>query len=365
MGIWAILAIGAAVTALIVSKKKPAKAALPTPAKTKRKVGKPKLPSVPQITATEDQIAPAIPYTAKEKAVVAKVMKSKIPDPQKKVIAKLAQIAASPPTVTSKAQRDKAKQALRDLKKQPDKISELPVEERLEIAKAAIETIPPTPEEAAEALRLYIQETKSYGSKARPDATIKRCQKYMKYLAIDGIAGPKTLARAAALGYPITPIMGKEEITRAPSTAIVRPSVPRRPTLPARVITPSLPKVPEIEEEEEKPAAKIKKKIKPKPPKPKATVELKEPETEEETEAMFTEAAKAEVIEPETRSPKEAADDLKKHILATRSYGTKAKPDQTVMAAQRDMGGIAADGIYGPATRSRAAQLGVTLPPRK
>jgi hypothetical protein len=351
MGIWAILAIGAAVTALIVSRKKPAKAALTTPAKTKRKLGRAKIPTVPQITMTEEQIAPAIPYTAKEKQIVARVMQSKIPDPQKKVIAKLAQIAASPPTVTSQAQRDKAKQALRDLKKQPDKISELPVEERLEIAKAAIETIPPTPEEAAEALRLYIQETKNYGSKARPDATIKRCQRFMKNLVVDGIAGSKTLARAAALGYPITPIMGRAEITRSPSTAITRSSV-----------TPSLlPKVPESEE------AKIKKKIKPKPkpPKPEPTDELKEPETVEETEAMFTEAAKADVIEPETRSPKEAAEDLKKYILATRSYGTKAKPDQTVMAAQRDMGGISADGIYGPATRSRAAKLGVTLPPRK
>lgn len=47
-------------------------------------------------------------------------------------------------------------------------------------------------------------------------------------------------------------------------------------------------------------------------------------------------------------------------------FGARGKPSQFVKASQSAMGGVVADGIYGPATRARGAQLtGKTFPPRK
>ncbi len=49
-----------------------------------------------------------------------------------------------------------------------------------------------------------------------------------------------------------------------------------------------------------------------------------------------------------------------------KALGYRGYPNATVEAAQADMGGgIAADGIYGPQTRTRGADLiGTTFPPR-
>jgi hypothetical protein len=49
---------------------------------------------------------------------------------------------------------------------------------------------------------------------------------------------------------------------------------------------------------------------------------------------------------------------------AKNNRGTKGKPSVQVSEAQRGMGGLSADGIYGPGTRQRAATLGVSLPAR-
>lgn len=200
MGMWAILGLGAAVVALMMSQKKktavPTKKALPKTTKTKAAVA-------PVIKTGTKQLAPAIPYTPKEKKIVGKVMKSKISDPKKQVIAKLAQIAASPDTVTSPATKAKAKRALETIKASPEKVSQLPTEEKVLIAKAATESITPTPTEAAEVLKKYLGETHSYGTKTLPDETVKRCQSYMGGLVADGIYGPKTRERARQLGVSI------------------------------------------------------------------------------------------------------------------------------------------------------------------
>lgn len=200
MGIWAILGLGAAVVALMMSqKKKEAK----LPSTTKRKVAAKKTAVAAPIATGTKQVAPAVPYTKKEKKVVSKVMKSKISDPKKAVIAKLAQIAASPDTVTSPETKAKAKRALEKIKKEPEKVSQLPEEERIMIAKAATEPITPTPVEAAEVLKRYLTETHSFGTKTLPDETVKRCQGYMGGLVADGIYGPKTRERARQLGVSL------------------------------------------------------------------------------------------------------------------------------------------------------------------
>jgi hypothetical protein len=68
---------------------------------------------------------------------------------------------------------------------------------------------------------------------------------------------------------------------------------------------------------------------------------------------------------PAGRSAQAAASDLLAYFNAGRPLGTGNAPSAFVQAAQRDMGGIAADGIYGPQTRSRGqALIGKTFPPR-
>lgn len=68
------------------------------------------------------------------------------------------------------------------------------------------------------------------------------------------------------------------------------------------------------------------------------------------------------VIDVPRRSGKDAAEYLAEFLGRTHRYGSKKKPVQEVKDAQRDMGSLAIDGIVGPKTRARAAQLGVKLP---
>lgn len=72
------------------------------------------------------------------------------------------------------------------------------------------------------------------------------------------------------------------------------------------------------------------------------------------------------------RSPREAAQAL--YDFATNALhsgrgadlGTKGHPSSFVRAAQQDMGGVTADGFYGPATKDRGrALIGKTFPTRK
>ncbi len=68
---------------------------------------------------------------------------------------------------------------------------------------------------------------------------------------------------------------------------------------------------------------------------------------------------------PDQRTPVQAARDLLGHVRAHGDLGTKARPSQPVMSAQRDMGELTTDGVYGPKTRARGKQLiGETFPPR-
>lgn len=70
-------------------------------------------------------------------------------------------------------------------------------------------------------------------------------------------------------------------------------------------------------------------------------------------------------------SPEQAARDLAAYarsVLARgqgAQLGTRGNPSERVRELQEDMGGIDADGFYGPATRARGQQLGVQMPVRR
>jgi len=74
-------------------------------------------------------------------------------------------------------------------------------------------------------------------------------------------------------------------------------------------------------------------------------------------------AAPPKTAAPTQRTPVQAAEQLYKYVTAMKaagkstSLGYKNQPNITVQTAQRDMGGLVADGIYGPATRSRGRDL--------
>lgn len=72
------------------------------------------------------------------------------------------------------------------------------------------------------------------------------------------------------------------------------------------------------------------------------------------------------------RTAEQAANELYRYVVAAAetgtmgALGTKGKPNAVVRDAQADMGGLATDGIYGPATRTRGKKLiGKTFPARK
>ncbi len=81
-------------------------------------------------------------------------------------------------------------------------------------------------------------------------------------------------------------------------------------------------------------------------------------------------ASKPSSSTPAKRTAKEAAAALYAYVVPiakagrTSALGSKGKPNPVVQAAQRDMG-LPADGIYGPATRTKGKQLlGKDFPPR-
>lgn len=151
------------------------------------------------------------------------------------------------------------------------------------------------------------------GTKGRPSETVRHYQKAMGKIRADGQYGPKTRAR------------GKELLGR---TFPVR----KRATAPAEVV--------------------------PAPPKP----------AEPTAEPASVTTAPAEMV----RTPKEAAQDLFDYAKQAPKkagrgewFGTKTKPNPIVAAAQRNMGGLKDDGIYGPKTRRRGrALLGRPFPTR-
>lgn len=148
------------------------------------------------------------------------------------------------------------------------------------------------------------------GTRGKPNETVRHYQGLMGKIKVDGQYGPKTRARGKELLGKTFPVRKRAE-----------------PRIPAEV---------------------------PEPPRPAPAREL--------------ETSPAEMV----RTPKEAAQDLFDYAKAAPKvkgrgewFGTKAKPNAIVAAAQRNMGGLNDDGIYGPKTRKRGrALLGRVFPAR-
>jgi hypothetical protein len=198
----------------------------------------------------------------------------------------------------------------------------------------------PTKRQWAEELYTYalreIREGRAdgLGHRGQPNARVKAAQQGMGKLVNDGIYGDKTMARGKELTGKSFPKRNQPKAP-APTTATPGPDFRDFPVIPGLMSGPAKPKP--------KPAQE---KPKPTPVKP-AT-------------------APAAI-----RSPVKAAQDLLKYARGLISdghasqLGNASNPNPYVQAAQRDMGGIKDDGVYGPATRQRGKALtGETFPAR-
>lgn len=209
-------------------------------------------------------------------------------------------------------------------------------------AKSAEETR--TPKQAAQQLYTYVVplvkagNLAELGSKTKPNNFVANCQRDMRLIESDGIYGPKTAARGKEL-------LGREFPARSP----VKKRVSTSATLPPnwKVEPPgALTAVPEATIPVDPPAGPLPqlwpgaaKVLEQMPPAPSST----------------------------KRAPKDAAAAL--YALVTQDsfqdWGSRAHPNTLIAAAQRDMGSVTADGVYGPKTAARAAALlGRAMPAR-
>ncbi|HET8939219.1 MAG TPA: hypothetical protein VFN67_37500 [Polyangiales bacterium] len=210
-----------------------------------------------------------------------------------------------------------------------------------------------SPEVAASMLKLYLTSSNvvvDWGSKQSPNPIIAKAQRDMGGITADGIYGPKTQARGAALtlsSWPARPV-AKPAAKLAAKPASSIPSNPVKVTSSTSKASSSSTKT----AAERAPTTAA-----PAPNRPPGATTVDLP---------------AQVVSTE-RSPKQAAQAL--HTYATglvrsgrgaAELGSKAKPNDFVAAAQRDMrGGLASDGIYGPKTQARGKELlGVEFPNR-
>ena len=187
-----------------------------------------------------------------------------------------------------------------------------------------------TPEQAAKALRVYVTQASAvdWGSPAAPNPIIKAAQADMKQIAADGIYGPATQKRGAALTGNAWPSRPATKVTvKKPAAA----SIPANKV----TVTTGTPK--------------------PTPP-PGAATDRRDPPPEVViTQRTTKQAAQAlyNYVTPIIRSGRGA------------ELGSAAKPNDTVAAAQRDMKLVASDGIYGPKTQARGKELlGMEFPSR-
>jgi hypothetical protein len=237
--------------------------------------------------------------------------------------------------------------------------------------------------DAARALEQYLSAGGSQGTKSAPSEQVRRAQADMGGTKADGIVGPATRTRAEALGVllpPRTLEMTRTAPSSAPSSsAAPKPAAPK-PAPPAKPSKPAVKSAPAPTAKAALASIKAPPKPAPKPaapakpskpavksaPAPKPAVKAAAPKPAAVKAPAKPAAKPAAVVKaPAKRAPVQAARDLLTY-LQTRgaNYGTKNAPSGPVRDAQRDMGGVAADGIYGPSTRARGAALGVKLPAR-
>lgn len=184
---------------------------------------------------------------------------------------------------------------------------------------------------AAQQLYSYVTRTinagnvRMLGSKGKPNKEVERLQEAMGKIKSDGIYGPATRARGREL-------IGREYPTRTGSAP--KPD-PKRKAAPA--------------------------------PDPKTWPSGDIPEDDDDDDDDQDD----DQDDDNGRSAIRAAGDLWLYVdgLGTRgrakALGYRGRPNQIVLTAQEDMGGIATDGIYGPGTRARGKELtGKTFKPR-
>lgn len=164
------------------------------------------------------------------------------------------------------------------------------------------------------------------GTKGHPNPEVKRLQLAMGRIQGDGIYGPATRARGKELlGRDFPARRRRRRVPKPPSPVRTPPSPQPEPeSKPLAFDVPPEPEEPE--------------------PEPTPLTELEEPALSQ-------------------RAPKRAALDL---LLYVRGIGDKGRatalgyknhPNQTVKDAQRDMGDLVDDGIYGNKTRARGKYL--------
>jgi hypothetical protein len=176
-----------------------------------------------------------------------------------------------------------------------------------------------TAKEAAKALLAYVSpriragQLSELGTKDAPNDFIANAQRDMRLIASDGVYGPKTQARGKellGLEFPSRTSNKKRAKANAIDVLMQPPPEPKQPPSAIDVLM-------------QPPPA---------PPPPGKAVPA--------------------------HSPLEAASALLALVThAPVDWGTKARPNKLIAAAQKDMGGLTADGVYGPKTQARGAAL--------
>ena len=194
------------------------------------------------------------------------------------------------------------------------------------------------------------------GSKDAPSTPVRVLQAAMRGLVSDGIYGPATRVRGKELLGREFP--AREGAARVPRRAPTAPAAPRSAPAPSppRAAAPAPMLVSRTPGAARAPTAPAAPRNAPAPSPPRAAA---------------TAPAPVPAPEPTGRTPEQAARDLltlARLLLKSdkgSQLGSKASPSPAVQSAQRDMGGLTADGIYGPATRARGKDLlGETFPAR-
>jgi hypothetical protein len=206
------------------------------------------------------------------------------------------------------------------------------------------------------------------GDKSGPNAFVRDAQRDMGRLTTDGIYGPKTRARGKELLGREFP--AREGATRVPARAPVpAPSAPSAPK-PETLLTSRAPSA----SAPSKPSAAPPKASSPAPSKPSAAPPKASPPAPSKPSAAPPKAsppAPSKPSAPSARTAMQAATELRAYAVDVLGrgqgalLGTKAKPSEVVRDAQRDMGQLTTDGIYGPKTRERGKALtGQSFPAR-
>ena len=205
----------------------------------------------------------------------------------------------------------------------------------------------------------------SLGSKGAPNETVLAAQRDMGRITSDGIYGDKTRARGKELlGREFPARTSKHVPAPEPDLKEYQVQIDEAQVKPAPAPKPSPKPAPSPSPA---PAPKPSPKPAPKPSPSPAPAPKPSPKPAPKPEP----APAPKPLQLPARSPERAASDLLEYVnRATGSsraimLGTAARPSDTVRAAQRDMGRITSDGIYGPKTRERGrALIAKPFPPR-